>query len=84
MIIIRLLIIAFNVGLVAYLIYRLLEVGRSYIEQSRKAIIITTGVFLIVIPAVMLAGVIRPSMIYFIIYPVAISFLLYLIRNTGV
>ena len=81
MVIIRIFLLAFNVGIVTFLIYRLLEVSRISIEKSKKIIIVTTGLILLVLPVVMLTGIIRPSMLYLLLYPVAISLLLYMIRD---
>ena len=69
--IIRILLLAFNVGVVTFLIYRLLEVARISIEKSKKIVIVSAGLMLLILPIVMLTGIIRPSPLYLFLYPVA-------------
>lgn len=80
MILIRILLLAFNVGVVAYLIYRILQIQKS--ENPNKTWITVISIFLLLIPTTMLMGFIRPSPVYMLLYPVAISLHLYLIRNS--
>lgn len=80
MMLIRLLLLAFNVGVVTYLIYRLLQIYKSTDDQ--KGWKIGTGIFLLLVPIVMIFGFIKPTPVYLFLYPVAISLHLYLIRNT--
>ena len=81
LIIIRILLLAFNVGVVTFLVYRLLEVSRVTMEASKKIVIVVAGLLLLILPVVMLTGIIRPSMLYLLLYPVAISLMLYMIRD---
>mgnify|MGYP001610459057 CR=1 FL=1 len=81
--IIRILLLAFNVAVVTFLIYRLLEVSRIPIQKKKKLIIIAGGLTLLILPVIMLTGIIRPSPLYLFLYPVAISLLLYMIRNVA-
>jgi hypothetical protein len=80
MIILRLLLLAFNVAVVTYLIYRLLQIYRS--DAERKEWKIGIGIFLLLVPVVMLFGFIKPSPLYLLLYPVAVSLHLYLVRNS--
>ena len=79
MVILRLVLIAFNVAVVTYLVYRMLQVIQYPIERSKKVIIVVAGLILLVTPFSMFFGIIRPSVLYFLIYPVAVSLFLYLI-----
>lgn len=79
MIFIRILLLAFNVAVVTYLIYRLLQVYQSNSPQRGWKIAI--GIFLLLVPVTMLVGFIKPSFIYLFLYPVAVSLHLYLIRQ---
>lgn len=82
MIFLRFFILAFNVAAVTYLIYRLFQVMREpAIPAGRKIIIATAGVLLLLVPFAMFAGVMRPTMQYFLLYPVALSLFIYLIRE---
>ena len=78
---IRILLLAFNVAVVTFLIYRLLQIYRS--NEPRKGLLIAAGILLILLPLVMLIGAIRPSLPYAFFYPVAISLYLYMIKNAG-
>jgi uncharacterized membrane-anchored protein len=80
MMLIRLLLLAFNVGVVTYLVYRLLQIYKS--NDVQKGWKIGTGIFLLLVPIIMIFGFIKPTPVYLFLYPVAISLHLYLIRNT--
>lgn len=77
---IRIFLLAFNVAIVTYLIYRLLQIYKSNAPQMGWKIGI--GIFLILLPSVMVMGFLRPSPVYMLLYPVAISLHLYLVRNS--
>ncbi len=80
MILIRMLLLAFNVAVVTYLIYRLLQIYKS--DKDQKSWKIGIGIFLLLAPITMLFGFIKPTPIYLFLYPVAISLHIYLIRNS--
>lgn len=74
---IRILLTVFNVAAVTILIYRLIRVAQTQMEPSRKRIIITVGVLLLLLPVTMLMRFIPPTFLYFFIYPLGISLFLY-------
>lgn len=76
----RILLLAFNVAIVTYLIYRLLQIYKS--GDSQKGWKIGIGIFLLFIPVAMVFGVLKPSVAYLLVYPVAISLHLYLLRSS--
>jgi hypothetical protein len=76
----RLLLLAFNVGVITYLIYRMLQIYKS--SDDQKGWKIGLGIFLLLIPMIMIFGFIKPTPVYLFLYPVAISLHLYLIRNS--
>lgn len=80
MIVIRIFLLAFNVAIVTYLLYRMLQIYKS--NSPNKGWIIGIGIFLLFVPAAMLMGFLRPSPIYLLLYPLAISLHLYLVRNS--
>ena len=80
MILIRILLLAFNVAVVAYLIYRILQIQKS--DNPNKKWILAISILLLLIPTTMLMGFVKPSLIYLMLYPVAISLHLYLIRHS--
>jgi hypothetical protein len=78
--IIRIFLLAFNVAIVTYLIYRMLQIFQS--NASQKGWKIGIGIFLILLPTVMVMGFLKPSPGYLLLYPVAISLHLYMIRHS--
>jgi uncharacterized protein with PQ loop repeat len=81
MIALRLLLVVFNVAVVTFLIYRMLAVAKQSMERSKKVVIVTGGVILLLAPVGMFVGIFAPSPQYFLIYPVAISLFLYLTKQ---
>ena len=75
---IRILLMAFNVAVVAILIYRLIRLYETQMEPSRKRIIMITGIFLLLLPVTMLMRFIPLTGLYFFIYPLGIALFLYL------
>jgi hypothetical protein len=77
---IRFIVLAFNVAAVTFLIYSLFEVIRQPLPKQKKAVIITAGIILLVVPFMFFLRIIPTSTLYFLIYPVAVSLFVYLIR----
>jgi hypothetical protein len=75
----RVLLIAFNAALITYLVYRLMQVYRSY--SSNKRWILAIGIFLLLLPTTILMGLIKPSVSYVLVYPAAIGLFLYFIKD---
>ncbi|MFZ5999220.1 MAG: hypothetical protein ACOYW3_01820 [Bacteroidota bacterium] len=82
MALVRLLLIGFNVAVITYLVYRMLQVYEMNMEPSRKRIILVVGVLLVLAPVSIVVGVVRPSPLYLLIYPVAVSLFIYLVRES--
>ena len=82
MIIMRFLVLAFNVAAVTFLIYTLFEITRQAQPKRKKAVIITAGIILLIVPFMFFLRIIPPSSLYFLLYPVAVSLFVYLIRRT--
>jgi len=78
----RFLVLAFNVAAVTFLIYSLFEATRRPLPRQKKAVIITAGIILLIVPFAYFIRIIPPSTLYFLIYPVAVSLFVYLIRRT--
>lgn len=81
MIILRLLVLAFNVVIVTYLVYRMIQVAKLPLPKTKKVPIIGTGIFLLIVPFSFFLNIMPPSMLYFLLYPVAVSLFVYLIRE---
>lgn len=82
MIILRFLILLFNVAVVTFLIYRMFSIAKQYLPGTKKAVILTAGIFLLIVPFAFMFRIIPLSTAYFLIYPVAVSMFLYLIHET--
>ena len=81
MVIVRFLILFFNVAIVTFLIYRMFEVIKQPLPKTKKVPIIGTGIFLLIVPFAFVFRMIPLSTIYFLAYPVAVSLFIYLIRE---
>lgn len=75
----RILLLAFNVAVITFLIYRLLQIYES--AYARKGWILLAGILLLLVPIAIIVGILRPTPAYLLIYPVAISLFLYLIKS---
>lgn len=82
MALLRLLLIGFNVAVITYLVYRLLQVYQMNIEPSRKRIILVAGILLALAPVMIVVGFVKPAPLYMLIYPVGVSLFIYLIRES--
>ena len=78
---IRFLVAAFNVAVVTFLIYRILQVLQLPVSLRKKSIIIAGAVILLLAPFGIFFGFFRPTFQYFLIYPVAIGLYIYMIRE---
>jgi len=83
MAILRILLLAFNVAALTFLIYRLLQVYQQPGDIGRKRIIIIVGILLMIVPVLMVVRILPVSPVYLFVYPVALSLFLYLIRHQG-
>lgn len=81
MVVLRFLLIVFNVAVVTFLIYRLLIVVQQPMEKSKKLLMIVGGIMLLLAPVGMFIGIFAPTFQYFLIYPIAISLFLYLTKQ---
>ena len=81
MIIIRFLVIAFNVFVVVFLIYRMLEVMKLPITGFKKRMVLFGGIFLLLVPLGIFFRFFTPTIQYFLIYPAAIALYIYMIRE---
>jgi hypothetical protein len=77
----RLLLVAFNVGAVTILVYQLVKVYQLSLDLSKKRITIGIGLLLLLLPVAIIIGIVPPSTIYLAAYPVAIVLFLYLIKR---
>lgn len=81
MILLRFLLIAFNVAIIGFLIYRMIDVVNRPVEKTRKWIILIGGSLLLLAPLGMFLRFFAPTPQYFLVYPVAIFMFLYLTKQ---
>ena len=84
MALIRLFLILFNVCIVAFLIYRMVDVIRRPLERSKKAMILIGGTMLLLAPLGIFFKFFAATPQYFLIYPVAIFMFLYLTKQLSI
>lgn len=84
MILLRFLLIAFNVAIIGFLIYRMVEVIRQPVEKTRKAMILIGGALLLLAPLGIFFRIFAATPQYFLVYPVAIFMFLYLTKQLSI
>jgi hypothetical protein len=83
MILIRFLVLAFNVAIVVFLLFRMFQLSGQPMPTWRKAFMISGGILLLLAPFGMFFGFFAPGIQYFLLYPVAIGLYLYMIRDSA-
>lgn len=81
MILLRFLLIAFNVAVIGFLIYKMVDAVQRPQERTKKILFLVGGTLLLLAPLGMFFRFFAPSPQYFIIYPVAIFMFLYLTKR---
>lgn len=84
MIILRFVLVVFNVAIISFLIYRMVDVIRRPVEKSRKTLVLVGGTLLLLAPLGIFFRFFAPTPQYFIVYPVAIFLFLYLTRQLSI
>jgi hypothetical protein len=81
MILIRFLIIAFNVAAVTFLVYQILQVVKQDLKPGKKFLVLLTGFVLLAVPVAMIFRIIPFNSVYFLIYPVVVYLFAYFIKE---
>lgn len=81
MLLLRFLLIAFNVAVIGFLIYEMVDVLQRPVEKTKKRLILIGGTMLLLAPLGMFFRFFAPTPQYFLIYPVAIGMFLYLTKR---
>ena len=84
MILLRFFLIAFNVGIIAFLIYKMVDVIQKPVDKSRKRLILIGGTLFLLAPLGIFLRFFAPTPQYFIVYPVAIFIFLYLTKQLSI
>jgi hypothetical protein len=82
--VIRFVLVVFNVAIISFLIYKMVDVIRRPIEKSKKAMILIGGTLLLLAPLGIFFRFFAATPQYFIIYPVAIFMFLYLTKQLSI
>jgi hypothetical protein len=81
MILLRFILIAFNVAIISFLIYKMVGIFNAPVARTRKIVFITGGLLLLLAPLGIFFRFFGASPQYFIIYPVAIFLFMYLTKQ---
>jgi hypothetical protein len=84
MIILRFLVLLFNVVVISLLVYNMIQLYKRDMPSSKKNVIWFAGGILLIVPLAIIFRIIPFSMVYLLVYPVAVSFFIYLIREEKV
>jgi hypothetical protein len=84
MILLRFFLIAFNVTIIAFLIYKMVDVIQKPVEKAKKRLILIGGTLLLLAPLGIFLRFFAPTPQYFIVYPVAIFIFLYLTKQLSI
>ena len=84
MILLRFLLVAFNVAIIGFLIYRMIDVIKRPMEKTRKRMILIGGTILLLAPLGIFFRFFAATPQYFIVYPVAIFMFLYLTKQLSI
>ena len=68
MVIVRFLILFFNVAVVTFLVYRMFGILKQPMPVNKKVPIIGTGIFLLIVPFAFVFRIIPLTPIYFLVY----------------
>lgn len=69
-----------NAAAFGFLIFSLIRVYQTGVPGSARTAKLVSGVILLLLPVAILAGVIKPTPVYMLVYPLAIGAFIYLIR----
>ena len=84
MALLRFVLLVFNVAIISFLIYKMVDVIKRPIEKSRKAMILIGGTLLLLAPLGIFFKFFAATPQYFVIYPVAIFMFLYLTKQLSI
>ena len=81
MILLRFLLLAFNVAIITFLVYRMLIVLKEPMDRSKKTVIIVGAIILLLVPIGIFLRFFGAGPQYFLVYPVAVLLFLYLTKQ---
>lgn len=81
MILLRFLVLVFNAAIITFLVYEMFRVAKMPMDATKKRLIIIGGILLLLSPLAAFMRFIPFTFQYFIIYPIALSLYIYLIKR---
>lgn len=81
MVILRFLVLLFNVVVITLLVYRMLQLNKESLPLFKKRLIWIAGTLLLIVPLAIIFRIVPFSMTYLLVYPVAVSLFIYMIRE---
>lgn len=84
MVILRFLLVVFNVAIISFLIFRMVDVIRRPPDKTKKVMVLIGGALLLLAPLGIFFRFFAATPQYFIIYPVAIFMFLYLTNQLSI
>lgn len=80
----RFALLVFNVAIISFLIYRMVDVIRKPPEKTKKSMVLIGGALLLLAPLGIFFRFFAATPQYFVIYPVAIFLFLYLTNQLSI
>lgn len=81
MILLRFFLVAFNVAVIGFLIYKMVGIVTTPMERSKKIVFLTGSILLLLAPLGIFFRFFGASPQYFLVYPLAIFLFLYLTKQ---
>lgn len=81
MILLRFLLLVFNVAVIGYLIFYMVEAFKQPMDRGKKILIVAGGICLLLAPLGIFFKIFLPTAQYVVIYPVAISLFIYFTKK---
>ncbi len=76
----RLLLLLLNAVAFGFLLYALVRIYQLDESGTIKRVRLAAGIILLLLPVAMIAGLMRPTPVYLLIYPLGIGMFIYLVR----
>lgn len=74
----RLLLLLLNAVAFGFLLYSLVRIYQFEVPGTRKTIKLVAGIILLLLPVTIIAGLMRPTPVYMLIYPLGIGAFIFL------
>jgi hypothetical protein len=79
--VLRLFLLLFNVAVIGYLVFEIINTLRTPMERTKRTVILVGGVLLLLAPFGIFLRFFAPTIQYVFIYPLAIALFIYLTKR---